>query len=60
MNNLNCEYETGLADIGGGKSFCERIGKWTNCREVLHCVADDLLDELESPGEFEAVADYER
>ena len=38
-----CKHEASVADVGGGKSFCSRLGKWTNCREVGHCVADDLL-----------------
>lgn len=39
-----CPHEKSLVDIGGGKSFCTRLNKWTNCREVSHCVADDLLN----------------
>ena len=33
-----CEHEQKLADVGGGKSFCELMDAWTNCREVQHCV----------------------
>ena len=33
----NCKNETKTVDIGGGKSFCELFGCWTNCREVNHC-----------------------
>lgn len=40
-----CPNETSLVDIGGGKSFCTRLNKWTNCREVRHCTADDLKPE---------------
>lgn len=33
-----CPDEGGVADVGGGKSFCEPWDCWTNCREVGHCV----------------------
>lgn len=35
---FNCQHESSVVDIGGGKSFCELWQKWTNCREVEHCV----------------------
>lgn len=33
-----CDHEQKTVDIGGGKSLCELMGCWTNCREVEHCV----------------------
>lgn len=33
-----CEHESRVVDIGGGKSYCELMQCWTNCREVGHCV----------------------
>lgn len=35
-----CAWEGAVADIGGGKSYCIPWGRWTNCREVGHCVMD--------------------
>lgn len=39
---FNCSFESSVADIGGGKSFCELMGCWTNCREVNHCIAEKV------------------
>lgn len=56
----DCVHEKSLVDIGGGKSFCDLIGKWTNCREVGHCTAThtsyqqmSLFDEEENETEEE-------
>lgn len=37
-----CSYETAVAPIGKGKSYCVAWGRWTNCREVGHCVWDAM------------------
>ena len=34
----DCPHESATVDIGGGKTFCESMGMWTNCLEVNHCV----------------------
>ena len=39
-----CPFEASVADIGGGKSFCEPWGRWTNCREAGYCVRDERSD----------------
>lgn len=36
----NCPHETKTVDVGGGKSYCDLMQVWTNCREVGHCVYD--------------------
>lgn len=36
----NCEHEARTVDVGGGKSYCDLMQLWTNCREVAHCVYD--------------------
>lgn len=33
-----CKHETDVWD--GKKSYCEPWERWTNCREVGHCVRD--------------------
>lgn len=36
-----CSYESKMIETkGGGKSLCEVMGLWTNCREVNYCVAE--------------------
>lgn len=39
----NCPHESRVVDIGGGKSYCDRMQAWTNCRCVGHCVYVDAL-----------------
>lgn len=39
---FNCEHESAVVDIGGGKSFCDLWQRWTNCREVGHCVYQSI------------------
>lgn len=34
----NCPHEARTVDIGGGKSYCDLMRLWTNCRCVGHCV----------------------
>lgn len=34
----DCPRALKTVDIGGGKTFCESMGMWTNCLEVNHCV----------------------
>lgn len=41
ITGAECVYELMAVDIGGGKSYCTLIDKWTNCREVGHCTADN-------------------
>lgn len=36
----SCPDEASVAPIGGGKSYCRQWQRWTNCREVGHCVWD--------------------
>lgn len=38
----NCPHEQSTVDIGGGKSLCELLGAWTNCREMGHCVYEQI------------------
>jgi len=38
----NCPHEQNTVDIGGGKSLCELLGAWTNCRCVGHCVYEQI------------------
>ena len=35
---FNCPHELKVVDIGGGKSLCELMDAYTNCREVNRCV----------------------
>lgn len=41
-NPFNCPYESAVVDIGGGKTFCDLWQRWTNCREVGHCVYQSI------------------
>lgn len=36
----DCPEESAVVAIGGGKSYCEAWGCWTNCREAGHCVRE--------------------
>lgn len=38
-NPFDCPYELAVVDIGGGKTECNLMQCWTNCREVQHCTA---------------------
>ena len=40
---FDCSDEGAVSDIGGGKSFCVPWDRWTNCREVGHCVYYDAV-----------------
>lgn len=35
-----CPEETALTD--NAKSYCDAWGRWTNCREVGHCVHESV------------------
>jgi len=37
LDPFNCPHELSVVDIGGGKTECELMKCWTNCREVGHC-----------------------
>lgn len=37
---MKCKHETKVLD--GKKSYCERFGCWTNCREVDHCTYESM------------------
>ena len=39
---FNCPHELKTVDVGGGKSMCELMNSWTNCREVSHCVYEQI------------------
>ena len=39
---FNCPHELKVVDIGGGKSLCELMDAYTNCREVNRCVYESM------------------
>ena len=42
MKPGDCPNEGTIVKVGDGvKSFCEPWGRYTNCREVGHCVYED-------------------
>lgn len=32
-----CEHETKYINVSGGRSYCEIMKAWTNCRQLGHC-----------------------
>lgn len=43
-NPFSCIDSGATVDIGGGKTFCKPWQRWTNCREVGHCVFAEYAD----------------